>query len=102
MAIFIATLASVVTIALGTAALVRWIYRRGQASGRQQAALEREKLAQAAAQAEAKDKVKALEARVAQIQDDAQSKVRVLEGQVARIQAELDLIRAQQAKVSSP
>jgi len=94
MTIFIATAAGIVTISLGATGLVRWIFRRGQASGRKQAALEAERLAQAAAQAEAQAKVKALEGQVAQIKDEAQAKVKALESQVAKIQAELDLIRA--------
>ena len=100
MTIVIATVAGIVTIALGVAGCVRWIYRRGQMSGRAQAALEAERRAQAEAQAEAQAKVKSLEAQVAQIQDEAQAKVRSLEAQVAQIQAELDLIRAQ-PKVTS-
>jgi hypothetical protein len=83
MAIFIATAAGIVTIAIGATGLVRWIYRRGQASGKKQAALEAERLAQIEAQAQ------------------AQAEVQALKAQVAQIQAELDLIRAQSPKVTS-
>jgi len=100
MTIFIATVAGIVTISIGVAGCVRWIYRRGKASGIAEAALEAERLAQAEAQAQAQAKVKALEAQVTQIQDEAQAKVKALEAQVTQIQAALDLIRTRQARVS--
>jgi hypothetical protein len=77
MTIFIATSAGFVTITVGVAGCVRWIFKRGQISGKEQAVLEADRLAQVKAQAEWQDKVRALEA------------------QVAQIQAELDLIRPQ-------
>jgi uncharacterized protein YlxW (UPF0749 family) len=83
MAIFIATAAGIVTIAIGATGCVRWIYKRGQASGKAQAALEAERVAQIEAQAR------------------AQAKVEALEAQVAQIQAELDSMRAPQAKITS-
>lgn len=78
MTIFIATSAGFVTITVGVVSCVRWIFRRGQIAGKEQAVREADRLAQVKAQAEWQDKVRALEA------------------QVAQIQAELDSMRSQQ------
>jgi hypothetical protein len=65
--------AAVVTIAIGVSGCVRWIYRRGQQSGIAQTMLETERSAHAAALAEAQAEVKALKARVAEIQSELES-----------------------------
>jgi hypothetical protein len=79
MEIIISVLASIVTILVGIGGGGRWIYRRGQESGKAQAEREAERRAQA----------------------EAHEKIKTLEGELLEIRAELDLIRTRRSRTSS-
>jgi len=76
MIIIIGVAAGIVTIAIGVCGSARWIYRRGQESGKAQADREADRRAQA----------------------EAQAKIQTLEASIRDIQAELDRVRVRRPR----
>jgi uncharacterized protein HemX len=91
----IVVVAAIVTIAIGVASGIRWIYRHGQEAGEAKA----EHQANLRVQAEAQAKIQAMEARLAENQAETQAKIHTMEAKVAEIQAEMDRTRPRRPRV---
>jgi len=77
MIITIGVAAAIVTIAIGVASGIWWVYRHGQDSGKAQAEYRAARRAQA----------------------EAQARIQIMEAKLAEIQAEMDRIRPRRPRV---